>query len=142
VPLNTTNGTGNFYLKPNGVFLVSEKGARIVESSEYSGLGEQVLLATQSGPLLVRGGKIHPAFNATSASRIIRNGVGVPSPDVAVFAISDAPVNFYEFATLFRDVLQCPDALFLDGVISSLHSTDRKRSDKKADLGPIIGITQ
>jgi uncharacterized protein YigE (DUF2233 family) len=142
VPLNTNNGTGNFYLKPNGVFLVSERGTRIVESSEYPGLGERVLLATQSGPLLVRGGKIHPAFNATSESRIIRNGVGVPSPDVAVFAISEAPVNFYEFATLFRDVLQCPDALFLDGVISSLHSTDRKRSDKKTNLGPIIGITQ
>jgi uncharacterized protein YigE (DUF2233 family) len=141
-PLNTTNGTGNFYLKPNGVFLVSDKGTRIVESSEYPGLGERVLLATQSGPLLVRRGKIHPAFNATSESRLIRNGVGVPSPDVAVFAISEAPVNFYEFATLFRDVLQCPDALFLDGAISSLHSTDGKRSDKKTDLGPIIGINQ
>jgi uncharacterized protein YigE (DUF2233 family) len=142
VPLNTTNGTGNFYLKPNGVFLVSERGARVVESSEYPDLGERVLLATQSGPLLVRGGKIHPAFNPTSESRIIRNGVGVPSPDVAVFAISEAPVNFYEFAAFFRDVLQCPDALFLDGVISSIHSTDRKRSDQKTDLGPIIGITQ
>jgi len=34
-PLNTSNGAGNFYLKPNGVFLVSERGARVVESSEY-----------------------------------------------------------------------------------------------------------
>lgn len=141
-PLNTTNGAGNFYLKPNGVFLVSERGTRVVESSEYPGLGERVLLATQSGPLLVRRGRIHSAFNAHSESRTIRNGVGVPSPEVAVFAISEAPVNFYEFATLFRDVLQCPDALFFDGAISSLHSADHQRSDKKTDLGPIIGLIQ
>jgi len=139
-PLNTTNGYGNFYLKPNGVFLLSNSGARIVESSEYPGVSERVILATQSGPLLVRNGKIHSAFNAKSESRLTRNGVGVPSPDVAIFAISEAPVNFHEFATLFRDVLKCPDALFLDGVICSLHSTQLQRSDKKTDLGPIIGI--
>src|SRR5687768_11649768 len=86
-PLNTTNGYGNFYLKPNGVFLISDAGARIVESSEYPGLSERVILATQSGPLLVRNGKIHPALNANSESRLTRNGVGVPSPDVAIFAI-------------------------------------------------------
>jgi len=141
-PLNTRDGVGNFYLKPNGVFFVSEKGARVVETSEYPGVKERILLATQSGPLLVRGGKIHAAFNVGSESRVIRNGVGVPSPDVAVFAISETPVNFHEFATLFREVLHCPDALFFDGVISSLHSADRKRSDKKAELGPIIGVTE
>jgi uncharacterized protein YigE (DUF2233 family) len=57
-----------------------------------------------------------------------------------VFAISEVPVNLYEFATLFRDVLHCPDALYLDGLISSLHSPDLKRSDKKSKLGPIIGV--
>jgi uncharacterized protein YigE (DUF2233 family) len=141
-PLNTTNGYGNFYLKPNGVFLISDAGARIVESSEYPGVSGRVILATQSGPLLVRNGKIHPALNAKSESRLIRNGVGVPSPDVAVFAISEDPVNFHEFATLFRDVLKCPDALFLDGIICSLHSTQLKRSDKKVELGPMIGVLE
>jgi uncharacterized protein YigE (DUF2233 family) len=141
-PLNTTNGIGNFFLKPNGVFLLSDAGARVVETSEYSQLPGPVSLATQSGPLLVRAGKIHPAFNLKSVSRTIRNGVGVPSPDIAIFAISDEPVNFFEFATLFRDVLGCPDALYLDGLISSLHSTQLKRSDSKANLGPIIGISQ
>lgn len=141
-PLNTNNGAGNFYLKPNGVFLVSEKGARVVASSEYPELSERVLLATQSGPLLVRGGKIHPAFSPGSESRLIRNGVGVPSPDVAVFAITEGPVNFHEFATLFRDILRCPDALYLDGVVSSLHSTELKRSDKKTEFGPVIAVTR
>ena len=141
-PLNTTNGVGNFFLKPNGVFLISDAGARVLESSEYSGLRERVILATQSGPLLVHRGKIHPAFRINSDSRIYRNGVGVPSPEIAVFVITEDEVNFYEFATLFRDVLGCPDALFLDGIISSLHSTQLQRSDKQNDLGPMIGIVE
>jgi uncharacterized protein YigE (DUF2233 family) len=142
VPLNMANAEGNFFLKPNGVFAVTEGGARVVESSEYPKLRERVILATQSGPLLARSGKLHPAFNANSLSRLFRNGVGVPSPEFAVFVISDVPVNFYEFATLFRDKLQCPDALFLDGTISSLHAPALKRSDFRMDLGPIIAVTE
>jgi len=142
VPLNTTNGDGNFFLKPNGVFAITKTGAQVIESSEYPKLRERVELATQSGPLLVRSGKLHPAFNTNSASRFFRNGVGVPSPDIALFVISEAPVNFYEFATLFRDKLGCPDALFLDGTISSLHAPQLKRSDSKMDLGPIIAVTE
>jgi uncharacterized protein YigE (DUF2233 family) len=59
-----------------------------------------------------------------------------------VFAISAEAVNLYEFAVLFRDVLGCPDALYLDGVISSLHAPDLKRSDKKVELGPMIGVVE
>ena len=140
-PLNTANGVGNFFLKPNGVFALTDAGAQIVESSEYPHLHQHVFLATQSGPLLVRAGKIHPAFSPNSASRLLRNGVGVPSPDFALFAISEDPLSFYEFATLFRDTLHCPDALFLDGSISSLRSTELGRSDFRVDLGPIVGVT-
>ena len=142
VPLNLANGAGNFFLKPNGVLLITEKGVKVVESSEYPKLKEPVILATQSGPLLVRDGRIHPAFNPNSVSRLIRNGVGVQSPEVAVFAVSDDSVNFYEFATLFRDVLHCPDALFLDGTVSSLYAPALKRADFRMDLGPIIGVTK
>lgn len=140
--LNTTNGVGNFFLKPNGVFLVSKSGALVIESSEYPGLHEKALVATQSGPLLVQRGKIHPAFKPNSENRLIRNGVGVPSRDVAVFAISEVPVSFYEFAAMFRDTLHCPDALFLDGTVSSLYSTELKRNDARMDLGQIIAITE
>ncbi len=120
--LNTASGKGNFYLKPNGVFLVGTNGARVIESAAYRSNSAGVRLATQSGPLLVRRGKPHPAFNPASPSRLIRNGVGVPSPDVAVFAISGDPVNFHEFARFFHDVLHCPDALYLDGNVSGLHA--------------------
>jgi len=43
---------------------------------------------------------------------------------------------------MFRDTLHCPDALFLDGTISSLHSTNLNRSDFRMDLGPILAVTE
>lgn len=139
-PLNLAAGTGNFFLKPNGVFLVSDAGPRVVESSEYAALPKQgVRLATQSGPLLLRRGVVHPAFIPDSDSRKIRNGVGV-SGHTAIFVISEQPVNFYEFALYFRDVLHCRDALYLDGTVSALHSAALGRSDFTRELGPILGV--
>lgn len=140
-PLNLSDGNGNFFLKPNGVFFVSDTGPGIVESAEYPTLAQGVRLATQSGPLLVRNGALHPAINAASTSRLLRNGVGV-SGDTVMFVISEQPVNFYELAIYFRDELHCPDALYLDGVVSSLYSTDLQRNDYRADLGPIVGVVQ
>lgn len=142
-PLTLAEGEGNFFMKPNGVFLLTERGAQVVVSSQAAvirELKEKVLLATQSGPMLVIDGNIHPAFKPQSDSLLFRNGVGIASPHDVVFAISEGPVNFYEFATLFRDTLHCRDALFLDGTLSSLHSPELKRSDKKIDLGPMIGV--
>lgn len=141
-PLETADGEGNFYLKPNGVFLVSAAGARVVETSEYAALAERPTLATQSGPLLVRAGSMHPAFRADSSSRLIRNGVGVTAAGIALFVITDTPVSFYEFASLFRDKLHCPDALYLDGTVSSLYAPELARSDHHVTLGPIIGVTR
>lgn len=142
VPLNTANGSGNFFLKPNGVFALTDKGAHVLESSEYPKLQEHVVLATQSGPLLVRNGRLHPAIRQDSESRLFRNGVGVPSLDKAIFVMSEVPVNFYEFATFIRDQLHCPDVLFLDGTISSIYAPAIKRNDFRMDLGPMIGVTE
>lgn len=140
-PLNLADGKGNFYLKPNGVFLVSAAGPRIVESTQYPAVAREVRLATQSGPLLLRDGAIHPRFDPASTSRHIRNAVGV-SGDTAYFVISDEPVTFYELALYFRDELHCPDALYLDGAISSLYAPDLGRRDAKSRLGPIIGVVE
>lgn len=139
-PINLANGEGNFFLKPNGVFVITTSGPHVMETSRAAALAEKVELATQSGPLLVIDGQIHPAFKPQSDSLLYRNGVGVKSPREVFFAISEEPVNFYQFATLFRDTLHCPDALFFDGTVSSFHAPDLKRSDKKIDLGPMIGV--
>lgn len=139
--LNLASGYGNFYLKPNGVFVLTASGARIVESSEYRSLPDAAVLATQSGPLLVQDGHINPALNPQGTSRLIRNGVGVISATRAVFAISEEPVSFYEFALLFRDGLKCADALYLDGNVSSLYVRSLRRDDERVPIGPIIGVT-
>jgi uncharacterized protein YigE (DUF2233 family) len=139
--LNLATGFGNFYLKPNGVFVLSAAGARIVESSEYRSLEQPAILATQSGPLLLHAGQVNPNLSPQGTSRLIRNGVGVVSPNEIVFVISEEPINFYEFAVLFRDHLKCADALYFDGNVSSLYSQGLGRNDERVPLGPIIGVT-
>ncbi len=140
-PLNLARGRSNFCMRPNGVFAVTRTGARVVESSKYPAIRAETVLATQSGPMLVIDGRLHPAFRPQSESLYFRNGVGVVSPQQVVFAISEDLVTFYEFAVLFRDRLQCPNALYLDGSISSLYSAALRRCDKLAPLGPIIAVT-
>lgn len=139
--INLATGFGNFYLKPNGIFVLSTVGAQIVESSRYASVEDPIILATQSGPMLVSAGAIHPGLNPQGTSRNIRNGIGVINANEVVFAISDEPVTFYEFALLFRDRLKCPDALYLDGSVSSLYVRSLGRDDERASLGPIIGVT-
>ncbi len=139
--INLASGYGSFYLKPNGVFVLSPAGARLVESSEYGSIQEPVTLATQSGPLLVRAGVVNPILDPKGTSRFIRNGVGVVNANEVVFAITSEPVNFYEFARLFRDQLECTDALYLDGSISSFYAKSLGRDDEQAALGPMIGVT-
>lgn len=140
-PLNLDDGVGNFFLKPNGVFLVGKDGPQVVASPEYAKLAKGVRLATQSGPLLLRNGVIHPAFNPDSTSRHIRNGVGVVG-NKAIFVISNHAVTFHEFAVFFRDTLKCRDALYLDGSVSSLFSRELGRHDAAAQLGPILGVVE
>lgn len=141
-PLNLADGAGNFFLKPNGVFLQTASGVRIVPAEQYPQVTERVTLATQSGPLLLNRGRVHPKLDPYSKSRVIRNGVGVQGRDQAIFVISEQPLSLYEFAVLFRDRLQCSDALYFDGVVSSLLSAELRRSDRRAPLGPIIGVSE
>ncbi len=118
-PLNRGAGTGNFYLKPNGVFSVASGVARIVETSKFR-MDDTVSIATQSGPLLVIDGAIHPAFRERSTSRRSRNAVGVRSDGAVVLAMTRTPVNFWTLGMFMRDRMGCPWALYLDGVISQL----------------------
>ena len=140
-PLNLDDGRGTFFLKPNGVFLIDAAGPRVVEAVDYAASHDGVRYATQSGPLLLKNGQIHPAFRASSASRYIRNGVCAVGGQ-AVFVISERPVSFHEFASFFRDELHCQDALYLDGAVSSLYSPTLGRNDRWHELGPLFGVTE
>lgn len=142
VPLNHHVGSGNFSQQPNGVFLVEGSAARVITTDEYATEHPKPSLATQSGPMLVHNGEITTSavMSPTSTWRKIRNGVCAPSSDTAVFAISDSPVTFYEFAGFFRDVLHCREALYLDGTISSLYAPSLHREDSGSEMGPILGV--
>jgi uncharacterized protein YigE (DUF2233 family) len=97
--------------------------------------------ATQSGPMLVIDGKLHPKFDHDGASRHIRNGVGVTDAGDALFVISDAPVSFGKLARLYRDQLKCDDALYFDGAVSSLWAPSLDRLDAGRNLGPMVVVT-
>ena len=96
--------------------------------------------ATQSGPMLVIDGALHPAFAPNGDSLHVRNGVGVDGAGIAWFAISDEPVSFGRFARLFRDSLGCRNALFLDGAVSSLWDRPAGRRDSYSRLGPLVAV--
>lgn len=136
----TRKGPGNFGLLPNGVLCLQEGSAQIIESRTFDAARPDCRYATQSGPMLVIDGELHPQFLRNSRSRYIRNGVGVTSDGRLVTAISNRPVNFHLFARLFRDVLETPDALFLDGNISRLYAPMLNRHDLGFPMGPILGV--
>ncbi len=139
--LNRKEGGGNFFLKPNGVFYVDDAGAHILETEEYYELQPDARMAVQSGPLLLRGGNMHPAFREDSDSVHVRNGVGINAKGEAVFMISGWPVNFYTFASIFRDQLNCADALYLDGTLSGMYSPEAKRIDFGTRYVGIIAVS-
>ena len=136
----TREGPGNFGLLPNGVLCLSETAAAVIESRSFAANPPACRFATQSGPMLVIDGALHPRFLVNSDSLFIRNGVGVRPDGTLVAAISDAPVTFHHFGRLFRDVLGTPNALFLDGKVSRLHAPSLDRSDFGFPVGPILGV--
>ena len=142
-PLNLADAPGNFFMKPNGVFYVDQNGnAGVLESAAYAASGIKPKLATQSGPMLVIDGKIHPRFEENGTSRHIRNGVGSDGGRRAVFAISRGPVSLGSFARLFRDGLGCRNALFFDGTVSALHDGRKYLVGGKYPAGPMLAVRQ
>jgi uncharacterized protein YigE (DUF2233 family) len=150
-PANIATLTGapnqipNFYKKPNGVFYIADGKAGILETGRFLANNPNASFATQSGPMLVIDGTIHPAFITNSADRKPRNGVGVSSPTAVHFVITKVGVSFYEFALFFRDGLGCKSALFLDGgEAAGLYAPALGRNDAPGHggYGPIIAVVE
>ena len=138
---NRRDGPGNFHLKPNGIFYMANGKAGVSETSAFIRRKIKPRLATQSGPMLVINGKLHPRFLVDSTSRKRRNGVGVRDKGhTAIFVISEDFVTFHEFGSLFRDYLKTPNALFFDGTISSLYAPELNRADWGRPMGPMVGV--
>jgi len=147
--LNTRRGEGNFYLRPNGVFALTARGPRIMDTGTFAkSPPEGVVLATQSGPLLLVAGALAApvaaparAASAQPPSRHTRNGVCVDGR-VVTFAIADEPMTLREFALRLRDEAGCRDALYLDGAISKMWDARTGRADRGAAVGPILAVVE
>lgn len=140
-PVISSDGPGNFGLLPNGVFCIREARADVIETLRFQREKPKCKYATQSGPMLVIDGELHPRFLPKSTSRYLRNGVGTSQDGTRVwFAISRATVTFHEFGSFFRDALKTPQALYFDGNISRLYAPDLNRYDGGFPMGPMVGV--
>ena len=139
--LNRNDGSGNFHMKPNGVFFGTGSKWQVRTSEDfYSNVGDRPQFGTQSGPMLVIAGKLHPEITDNGPSRTRRNGVGVDSAGRAHFVMSEGAVSFGVLARYFRDELKTPNALYLDGAVSSLWDPASERLEARAPLGPLIVV--
>lgn len=137
-PLNKRAAGGNFYLKPNGVFYITQNNVAGISTTDQFNPA-QVLYATQSGPMLVIDGNIHPSFTKGSTNINIRNGVGILPNGKIVFALSKQLVNLYDFAKFFKK-LGCKNALYLDGFVSRMYAPQQQWIQTDGDFGVMIGV--
>lgn len=140
-PLDTLSGSGNFYLKPNGVFYLTRDSAATICTTEKFIASDRVMFATQSGPMLVIDGLIHPAFKKGSVNVNIRNGVGILPDHKLLFAMSKEKVNFYDFAEFFESK-GCVNALYLDGFVSRTYLPEENWEQLDGSFGVMIGVTK
>jgi uncharacterized protein YigE (DUF2233 family) len=134
------NGYGNFYMQPNGIFfIINDNEGIICETKNFK--FDNVKYATQSGPLLLIEGRIHPKFRKGSKNLNIRNGVGILPNGNLLFAMSIEKINFYDFANYFKS-LGCKNALYLDGFVSKTYLPEKELNRTEGDFGVIIGETE
>lgn len=133
-----TEGYGNFYLQPNGIFyLTNDYQAVVTTTDEFENIG-QIKYATQSGPMLVIDGKLHPKFNEGSSNVHIRNGVGILPNGHLLFVMSKEKINFFDFATYFKEN-GCKHALYLDGFVSKAFLPAKNWEQMEGSFGVMIG---
>ena len=140
-PLNTADGEGNFHMNPNGVFYGTD-GEWAVRATDWflENVTERPQFGTQSGPMLVVDGKIHPEITRDGPSKFVRNAVGVDDEGRAHFVISNAPISFGKLARFYKDELHVKNALYLDGNVSQLWNPATERLDTGAPIGPIVVV--
>lgn len=136
----TQEAFGNFYMQPNGIFYITEdKKGVVCKSTDFE--NKNIQYATQSGPMLVIDGKLHPKFNEGSKNLNIRNGVGILPNGNVLFAMSKKKINFYDFAQYFKK-LGCKNALYLDGFVSRTYLPSKGYKTNGGKFGVIIGVVK
>lgn len=123
-----------------GYFIRIKEGAHISTTSSFK--NKDISYATQSGPMLVIDGNIHPLFKQGSENVNLRSGVGIMPDGKVVFIISKSnQTNFYEFASIFKEKFGCKNALYLDGAISKMYLKGNRKEDVGGDFGVMIAVS-
>jgi uncharacterized protein YigE (DUF2233 family) len=119
-PINTNDGEGNFYLKPNGAILISDKWLRLLETNHVGASMADSKWAYQSGPLLLDNGIINNQFKEKSTNQQLRSAVGVfknkTNEEFVLFCTSTSPVNFYSISDFLLNKYECTHALLLSSI--------------------------
>lgn len=153
-PLNVLQPTTdeNFYMRPNGVFFVDAQNIGRIDSTDgyqrqwvAGGREREVQEATQSGPMLVINNRLNGHFSELSTNAKVRSGVGIVNPTGnaggrVVFLTTDGESTFYDFATTFRDLFACSNALFLDGAISKMYLAGEQTNYTGGFFGPMVSV--
>lgn len=132
---------GNFYMQPNGVFYIKDNNEAIICKTSKVIDKSNIKYATQSGPMLIIDGVIHSKFQKESKSKFVRNGVGILPNGNILFVMSKEVVNFYDFATYFKNA-GCQNALYLDGFVSRTYLPSKKWIQEDGNFGIIIAVTK
>lgn len=145
--ISTQPGPGNFHLMPNGIFHFTQDAEGVYQyhvqtTEDFIKSKPAPKFATQSGPMLVIKGELHPRFIKGSDSKFVRNGVGVDKAGKPYFVITKQPINFYDFATFFREILKTPNALYFDGKISTLYAPPLPTITTWFSVGPMVGAVK
>lgn len=140
-PLNRRTASGNFYMKPNGVFYLTKDRRGVVCRTEDFRASSTIQYATQSGPLLLINGRIHPMFQKGSRNLNVRNGVGILPGNKVLFAMSKGAISFYDFAEYFRS-RGCRWALYLDGFVSRAWLPEKGWKQTHGAFGAIITVIE
>ncbi len=141
--LNQRDGPGNFHMRPNGVFFGDGPAGpwQVLDTERFASRGQRPNFATQSGPMLVVNGELHPDIQPNGTSLRIRNAVGVDELGRAHFVMSEVPVSFGKLARYYRDVLNVDNALYLDGSVSQIWDVPNDRLETGSPIGPLIVVT-
>lgn len=134
-------GYGNFYLQPNGIFYSTYANEVCISTTSEFKLDSSIKYATQSGPMLLINGNVHPKFTKGSPNLNIRNGVGVLPDGKLLFVMSKERINFYDFAMFFKRK-GCMNALYLDGFVSRTYLPAQNWEQLDGNFGVIIGVVE
>ncbi|MGE8554764.1 MAG: phosphodiester glycosidase family protein [Chryseobacterium jejuense] len=138
--IDTLQGSGNFYLQPNGIFYITQNHQPdIIETKKFR-QNKSIQYATQSGPMLLTEGKINSIFQKDSKNLNIRNGVGILENGEIIFVMSKKEINFYSLALLFKE-MGCKNALYLDGYVSRTYLPEKNWIQTDGNFGVMIGVT-